>query len=82
MSPYKFILALFLLAAATGMARAQEVAAGDAPPATQSQTPFLTPEEKRAMRRNLVVKELNADAKGRRRWLDHQTVWNENGYKV
>ena len=34
------------------------------------------------MRRNLVVKELNADDKGRRRWLDHQTVWNENGYKV
>lgn len=61
-------------------AGAQEEAA--APPASQSQTPFLTPEEKREMRRNLVVKELNADAKGHRRWLDHQTVCNENGYKV
>lgn len=43
---------------------------------------FLTPEEKREMRKNLVVKEMNADAKGKRQWLDHLTVWDENGYKM
>ena len=54
----------------------------DAPRATQSQTPFLTPEEKRALRQNLVVKEMNTDAKGNRQWVDHVTVWDENGYKL
>ena len=55
---------------------------GTPPPATQSQTPFLTPEEKREMRKNLVVKEWNTDAKGKRRWLDRLTVWDENGFKL
>jgi hypothetical protein len=50
--------------------------------ASQAQTPYLTPEEKRMLRKNLVVKELNADARGRRKWLDHLTVWDENGYKL
>ena len=36
------------------------------PRAVQSQTPFLTPEEKRDQRKNLVVKEMNTDAKGNR----------------
>jgi hypothetical protein len=62
-------------------ARAQDVRPA-APPASQAQTPFLTPEEKREMRRNLVVREMNADAKGKRQWVDHLTVWDENGYKV
>jgi len=53
-----------------------------APSASQSQTPYLTPEEKRELRKNLVVKEQNADAKGNRQWIDHLTVWNEYGYKV
>jgi hypothetical protein len=60
--------------------------AQDQKPATpvisQAQTPFLTPEEKRALRKNLVVKEMNADAKGKRQWMDHLTVWDENGYKL
>ncbi|MDR1121879.1 MAG: hypothetical protein LBM08_13295 [Dysgonamonadaceae bacterium] len=53
-----------------------------APTLSQAQTPFLTPEEKRAARKNLVVKEMNTDAKGKRRWMDHLTVWDENGYKL
>ncbi|MDR2854160.1 MAG: hypothetical protein LBV31_02510 [Prevotellaceae bacterium] len=52
------------------------------PVPSQGQTPFLTPEEKRELRKNLVVKEWNTDAKGKRKWLDHQTVWNENGFKL
>jgi hypothetical protein len=52
------------------------------PPASQAQTPFLTPEEKREMRKNLVVKEMNTDAKGKRKWMDHLTVWDENGFKL
>ncbi|MDR1737731.1 MAG: hypothetical protein LBR66_02795 [Candidatus Symbiothrix sp.] len=52
------------------------------PPVSQSQTPYLTPEEKRAMRKNLVVKEMNTDAKGKRQWIDHLTVWDENGFKL
>ncbi|GAB6011525.1 hypothetical protein [Viscerimonas tarda] len=52
------------------------------PAATQGQTPYLTPEEKRALRKNLVVREMNADAKGKRQWVDHYTVWDENGYKL
>jgi hypothetical protein len=52
------------------------------PAASQSQTPYLTPEEKREFRKNLVVKELNADSKGKKQWMDHLTVWDENGYKL
>jgi antitoxin component YwqK of YwqJK toxin-antitoxin module len=52
------------------------------PAASQAQTPFLTPEEKRALRKNLVVKEMNADSKGKRKWMDHLTVWDENGFKL
>ena len=59
-----------------------ETQSANPPKATQSQTPFLTPEEKRAQRENLVVKEINTDAKGGRKWLDHYTVWDENGYKL
>ncbi|MDR0572616.1 MAG: hypothetical protein LBG96_01050 [Tannerella sp.] len=52
------------------------------PSAPQAQTPYLTPEEKREQKKNLVVKEMNADAHGKRQWLDHVTVWDENGYKL
>ena len=52
------------------------------PPASQSQTPYLTPEEKRELRKNLVVKEMNSLASGKRKWLDRLTVWDENGYKL
>ncbi|MDR2814347.1 MAG: hypothetical protein LBB79_06810 [Prevotellaceae bacterium] len=53
-----------------------------APQISQAQAPFLTPEEKRARRKKLVIKEMNADAKGQRQWMDHLTVWDENGYKL
>ncbi len=41
-----------------------------------------TIEEKRMRRRNMVVKEMNTDAKGKRQWMDHLTVWDENGLKL
>ena len=41
-----------------------------------------TDQERRDARKNLVVKEVNADAKGKRQWMDHLTVWNEDGYKI
>jgi len=67
-----FIVILFI-ASITGL-KAQNI--------PQSQSPHLTPEEKRAFRKNLVIKEMNADSKGNRQWLDHYTVWDENGFKV
>ncbi|MDR0715158.1 MAG: hypothetical protein LBF89_13030 [Bacteroidales bacterium] len=73
--------AVLLSVAAFGHIRAQD-ARPSTPPASQSQTPFLTPEEKRELRKSLVVKEMNTDAKGRRQWMDHLTVWDENGYKL
>jgi antitoxin component YwqK of YwqJK toxin-antitoxin module len=63
-----------------GIAQSQKQVAP--PTALQSQTPFLTPEEKRELRKNLVVKEWNTDAKGKRKWMDHLTVWDENGFKL
>ena len=53
-----------------------------APGAQVPNSSFLTPEEKRQQRRNLVVKEMNTDAKGKRQWMDHLTVWDENGFKL
>ena len=52
------------------------------PPATQWSTPYLTLEEKRELRKNLVVKEWNTEARGKRKWMDHLTVWDENGLKI
>lgn len=37
---------------------------------------------KRAKRKNLTVKELNTDAKGKSEWLDHLTVYDDQGRKV
>lgn len=48
----------------------------------QTQLMPQTDEEKRAMRKNLVVKEMNTDAKGKKQWMDHLTVWDENGFKI
>jgi antitoxin component YwqK of YwqJK toxin-antitoxin module len=53
-----------------------------APVAWQSQTPYLTLEEKREFHKSLVVKEMNTDSRGKRKWLDHLTVWDENGFKL
>jgi len=43
---------------------------------------MMTPEERRARKGNLVVIEINEDAKGKKRWRDHYSVWDEYGYKV
>lgn len=37
---------------------------------------------KRAKRKNLTVKEFNTDAKGKFEWLDHLTVYDDQGRKV
>ncbi len=37
---------------------------------------------KRAKRKNLTVKEFNTDAKGKSEWLDHLTVYDDQGRKV
>jgi hypothetical protein len=44
--------------------------------------PPQTLEERREMRRSLVVKEFNTDAKGKREWMDRLSVWNNEGYKI
>jgi YD repeat-containing protein len=61
---------------------AQDRRTATPPSASQAQTPFLTPEEKREQKKNLVVKEMNTTVNGKRQWLDHLTVWDENGYKL
>ena len=44
----------------------------------------LTPEElaKRAKRKNLTVKEWNTDSNAKTKWLDHLTVYDDQGRKV
>lgn len=37
---------------------------------------------KRAKRKNLTVSEWNTDAKGKNRWLDHLTVYDQEGRKI
>ncbi len=37
---------------------------------------------KRAKRKNLTVKEWNTDSKGKSKWLDHLTVYDDQGSKV
>jgi antitoxin component YwqK of YwqJK toxin-antitoxin module len=49
------------------------------PPPSKS---FLTPEEKREMRKGLIILEMNTDAKGKKEWKDHYTEWDENGFKL
>lgn len=47
-----------------------------------NQVPPRTEQERRDARKNLVVKEINTDGKGKKQWMDHLTVWNEYGYKI
>jgi hypothetical protein len=42
----------------------------------------LSPEEKREMRKNIVIKEWNTDASGKRIWIDRVTTYNSDGYKI
>jgi hypothetical protein len=44
----------------------------------------LTPEQlaKRERRKNLTVKEWNTDSKSKTKWLDHLTVYDDQGRKV
>lgn len=51
-------------------------------PSYLPQNPPQTIQEKRDRRRNQIVKEWNTDAKGKRKWMDHLTVWDENGLKL
>lgn len=37
---------------------------------------------KRNKRKNLTVKEINRDANGRSQWLDHLTVYDDQGRKI
>ena len=53
------------------------VAGQEKKPTTQAPT---TLEEKRERRQNRVVKEWNTE--GRRKWLDHLTVWDPEGRKI
>lgn len=73
----KITLATLLLAGVYGLTLFAESI-----PNPDPQNPPLTAEEKRERRRNQVVKEWNTDAKGKRRWLDHLTVWDESGLKL
>ena len=42
----------------------------------------LSDTEKREMRKNLVIKEWNTDASGKRVWLDRISTYNRDGYKI
>lgn len=48
----------------------------------QSSSPESLSDDKRLQKKNLVIREFNTDAKGKNNWMDHLTVYNENGYKV
>ena len=37
---------------------------------------------KRQKRKNLTVTEWNTDSKGRNRWMDHVTIYDEQGRKI
>lgn len=51
---------------------------------TYSVSAQISPETlaKRQARKNLTVKELNYDAKGKSEWLDHLTVYDDQGRKI
>ncbi len=48
-------------------------------PSTQAPT---TLEEKRERRQNMVVKEWNSEHGGKRKWMDHMTVYDSYGRKI
>lgn len=38
--------------------------------------------EKRERHKNMTIREFNTDAKGKNRWMDHVTVYNDRGLKI
>lgn len=52
--------------------------------AVSAYSQLVSPETlaKREKRKNLTVKEWNVDAKGTTRWLDHVTVYDNQGRKI
>jgi len=38
--------------------------------------------EKREKRKNMTIREFNTDSKGKNRWMDHMTVYNDKGLKT
>ena len=42
----------------------------------------LSDTEKREMKRNIVIKEWNTDASGKRVWIDRVTTYNSDGFKI
>lgn len=48
----------------------------------QSQSSPQSLSEKRERNKNMVIREFNTDAKGKNRWMDHITVYNEKGLKI
>lgn len=38
--------------------------------------------EKRERHKNLTIREFNTDSKGKNRWMDHVTVYNDKGLRV
>ena len=52
--------------------------------ATVTMAQEVSPEtlSKRAKRKNLTVTEWNTDSKGKNRWMDHLTVYDEQGRKI
>ncbi len=50
--------------------------------AVPKDAPPTTIEEKRERRQNLVVKEWNTESGGKRKWMDHLTVYDTEGRKI
>ncbi len=48
----------------------------------QSTSPESLSDDRRLQKKNLIIREFNTDAKGKNNWMDHFTVYNENGYKT
>ena len=73
----KKLLLLFILLCGV----CSEYAAGQEKVPTQvHQAPPTTVEEKRERKQNRVLKEWNTE--GKRKWLDHLTVWDPEGRKI
>ena len=48
----------------------------------QHPSPESLNDARREQKKNLIIREYNTDAKGQKNWLDHITIYNENGYKI
>lgn len=66
---FKFFILLFLITAVYSVY-------------AQSPSPESLSDDRRLQKKNLVIREYNTDAHGKNNWMDHLTVYNENGYKV